>query len=321
MTSTLRPFKLTPKLVPKIWGGHNLVDIWGKREALTPRERLGESWEVADLPEGQSVLASGPLQGKTLQEVVQAHATDLLGKTSEHDHFPLLVKLLDADDDLSVQVHPGKEHESLLPGARSKDEAWVILHTRPGGAILHGLESGVTRQQFADCIAAGDDPTALMRRHEVTPGEVVHVPPGTMHAICGGVSLLEIQQPSDTTYRVWDYNRPGLDGKPRDLHIEQALMVTNFGEQPPIIQPPRWLNASQAVLVDAEDYHIEQWVLDTDHTLLLGDTAHVLHVTEGALHLPDDNLTLNVGDSAIIPACCAKLALQVADKTTFVLAR
>lgn len=316
----LRPFKLTPKLVPKIWGGHHLVDLWHKREPQEPREKLGESWEVADLPEGQSVVASGPLEGKTLREVVESHALELLGD-EEKQSFPLLVKLLDAADDLSVQVHPGKQHEGVMPGARSKDEAWVILHTRPGGAILHGLKEGVTREDFSACIASGDDPTALMRRREVRPGDVVHVPPGTMHAICAGVSLLEIQQPSDTTYRVWDYNRPGLDGLPRDLHIEQALAVTNFGAQPPITQQPREESEQCSVLVEAEDYSIELWNFQHTLDLELPTRAHVLHIIEGALRISDADLDLEAGDSAILPACCGALTLEAAEKTTFVLAR
>ena len=153
----LRPFKLNPKLVPKIWGGHHLVDLWHKRSPQEPREKLGESWEVADLPEGQSIVASGPLEGKTLREVVENHPTELLGE-GDRTAFPLLVKLLDAADDLSVQVHPGKQHEGVMPGARSKDEAWVILHTQPGGAILHGLKEGVTREDFSACVASGGDP-------------------------------------------------------------------------------------------------------------------------------------------------------------------
>ena len=316
----LRPFKLNPKLVPKIWGGHHLVDLWHKRSPQEPREKLGESWEVADLPEGQSIVASGPLEGKTLREVVENHPTELLGE-GDRTAFPLLVKLLDAADDLSVQVHPGKQHEGVMPGARSKDEAWVILHTQPGGAILHGLKEGVTREDFSACVASGGDPTTLMRREEVQPGDVVHVPPGTMHAICAGVSLLEIQQPSDTTYRVWDYNRPGLDGLPRDLHIEQALAVTNFGQQPPITQQPRQESEHHSVLVEAEDYRIEQWSFTGSLDLGLPATAHVLHVTKGELLIPDADLELSVGDSAILPACCNALTLKTSQETTFVLAR
>ena len=320
MPHSLRPFTLAPALIPKVWGGHNLRDLWGKHLA-DQDALLGEAWEVADLPEGQSRITSGALEGETLSAALKAHGAQLTG--ADHERFPLLVKLLDAAKDLSVQVHPGEHTQHLFEGARAKDECWLILHATPDGAILHGLREDVGREDFARCMAQGEDPTLLMRRVSVKPGDMIRVPPGTLHAICAGVSLLEIQQPSDTTYRVWDYARPGMDGELRALHLEQAMAVGNFGTQPPIFVSPLKVSAhpERTTLVYCEAYHVERLELASAYTLHPPDhSAQVLHVLEGACMLPDDGLTLERGDTAIVPACCDAVRLAPSPAASIILA-
>ncbi len=301
-TPLLTPFRLTPHLVPKVWGGRALLTDWDKSAKDVPADAtIGESWEVADLPEGHSIIATGPLQGRPLHDAVTTWSADLTG--GDHDRFPLLVKLLDAERDLSVQVHPSDAHTHLFDAAHSKDECWWVLSSRDG-AILHGLRDGIAREDFKAILRDGGDPTDLMRRKKVRAGDIVRVPPGTMHAICAGVTLLEIQQPSDTTFRVWDYNRPGMDGTPRDLHIAEAMTVTHFGDQPDILTHPATLDDDprRALMIDVPAYRIGRIALAD--AMSLAPPAHsalVVIALEGACTI-GDGLELRRGQTAILPA-------------------
>ena len=183
-----------------------------------------------NLEQGQAQIASGAWAGHTLRAVMQAWGARLCGAKGP-ERFPLLVKFLDACEDLSVQVHPGLEHVDPAYGIASKDESWVIL--KDGGAVYHGfIDDEVTPERFIEALARGGV-MELLRRYDVAAGDVIRVPPGTVHAIGAGVLLLEVQQPSDTTYRLWDHGRVGLDGEPRALHIHQGVGVITFGVQPP----------------------------------------------------------------------------------------
>jgi mannose-6-phosphate isomerase len=228
----LLPMK--PLFLDKIWGGQRVARLPNKNAPGLPN--IGESWEVADLKEGQSTVASGPLAGRTLGELVERHGAALCGTRASAGRFPLLVKLVDAGDALSVQVHPGAAYAASHPGTSSKDESWLILQADPDGYVLHGFVDGVTEASFKAAIAE-DRADQLLRRVPVKPGDVLRVAPGTVHAIGRGVLLLECQEPSDTTFRVYDYGRRDAAGKTRALHVEQALAVSAFGPQPPALNP------------------------------------------------------------------------------------
>jgi mannose-6-phosphate isomerase len=212
------PLLLTPALRPLIWGGHALHERYGKGDGAGP---VAEAWELSARSEGPSVVARGPHAGASLRA--------LLGDGA--DCFPLLVKLIDADARLSVQVHPGPEdcRSAALPGAESKDEAWLVLGVREGARIWRGLAPGVDRAAFERALAAGRVEEAL---HGFTPrvGDLISIPPGTVHAIGAGVLLAEVQESSDTTYRVWDWGRVDRDGRPRPLHVGEALQVIRFDQ-------------------------------------------------------------------------------------------
>ena len=322
-------FRTLPWLVPKIWGGPTLRDRLGKRPSpghppLEAGAAVGESWEVADLPEGQCLIAHGPLARRPLGDAVARHGAALTG--GDHARFPLLVKLLDARADLSVQVHPGPEAAAGLEGARPKDECWLILEAEPDGAVLHGLRDGVTREDLA--AALGDssqaDPTALLRRVPVQAGDVLRVPPGTIHAICAGVMLLEVQQPSDTTFRVWDYERPGLDGQPRPLHIDQALEVAHFGAQPaPLLEPTPLAHPGHELLVEAPAYRLERLITNAPTPLRVPDhSALIVTALEGActLRSEDQLLELALAQTAIVPASCPEVLVHPTPEVTLALA-
>ena len=298
--------RCAPLLVPKVWGGTRLRQDWGKSSPEVPEDApIGESWEVADLPQGQSCVLNGALAGAPLHEAVTCWGAELTG--GNHARFPLLVKILDARKDLSVQVHPGHDDlEKMGPQAQSKDEAWVVLESQEG-SVLHGFSPGVTPQALHHALAQGD-PVPLLRRHHVAPGDVIHVPPGTVHAICAGTLLLEIQEPSDTTYRVFDYNRPGMDGALRSLHLEQALAVANFGSQPPLLASPTSLNVPDPgirahLLVSKAPYQIMRFGLSPKASYLWDARARspsVFVVLRGSCEMEGERL--EKGQTAISPA-------------------
>ena len=226
----LYPLTFQPIFKDRVWGGRNLERIYQK--ALPPKIPIGESWEITDRPEGVSVIANGPLAGQTLRWLMENHRRDILGTdAAPTGSFPLLVKILDAKDTLSVQVHPPASIAAQLQG-EPKTEMWYITDATPGAELFAGLKPGVTRAQFETKIADGTVADCL-HRMPVQAGDVMFLPSGRLHAIGAGNVIFEIQQNSDTTYRVFDWNRVGLDGKPRELHVPQSLASIDFNDFAP----------------------------------------------------------------------------------------
>jgi mannose-6-phosphate isomerase len=298
--------KMRPYLRSKVWGGRKLETAFGKQ--LPDDQPYGEAWEVADLPEGQSVIANGPLEGEPLERAVADWGADLIGTDSPRESFPLLVKILDAQKDLSVQVHPGEHDLDALPdGAESKDECWLILDADEDGSILHGFDEDVDPEAFREAVAE-NHAAQMLRRVQVEAGDIIRVVPNTIHAICEGVALLEIQQPSDTTYRVYDYNRPGLDGEPRELHLDRAMQVGNFDahDDPKLVG--RVTNSEVGdieVLVDVDAYRIERFRPGHAVEWRISETSpQVVFVREGSVRLAcrENAVELGAAETAVIPA-------------------
>jgi len=214
------PYRFAPIYVEKIWGGRSLERFFAR--GLPPGAKIGESWELADLDAGTSVVANGPLAGTTLTELTRRLGPDLLGEARplEDGRFPLLLKLLDANDILSLQVHPDAEAAAGIPDAALKTECWYILDSR-GGYIFKGLLADVTLEQFRQAIA-GDTVENLVRRYDLSAGDFHYLPAGTVHAIGPGVLVAEVQTPSDTTYRVTDW------GRGREIHVEMSMQCIHF---------------------------------------------------------------------------------------------
>jgi len=314
--STPYPLLLEPILKEKVWGGRRLTEF-GKD--LPAELLIGESWEVADLastaPGGgggdpaRSRIAAGELAGRTLHDAMDAWGGHIMGAsrpTPEGD-FPLLVKWLDAAQHLSVQVHPTAEYVVAHPEANLKTESWVVLDADPGAHLYLGLEPGVT----ADDVARGARDATLpemLRTFPAIPGEVHHLPSGTIHALGAGVLVAEVQTPSDTTFRLYDwaveYGREG-----RELHLEPALECLDFGEPPAPVKAPA--DAADFPLVSTEHYWIRQLRpgVAVFHGLGSG-TWQVVMVTSGPVRLSASDgsfspVELAKGDTVVVPADCA----------------
>ncbi len=310
MTRELTPYPLTfePQLLVKVWGGSKLVDLYDKPPGDGP---LGESWEVSAVPGRESVVDAGPYQGEALGSLVREFGGSLLGEKvfqKYQGEFPLLLKLIDAADDLSVQVHPNADDaERLGGGARSKSEAWLILHAEPGARLVHGVKEKIEREAFAELIREGRVEQSL-DFIEVKPGDVVPVEPRTIHAIGKGVVLLELQESSDTTYRVYDYNRPGLDGKPRQLHVKEALEVADLEPKRSKATPePLPGPARRELLYRSPPLEMQRWTVDEPLELRADpERFWLLTVLEGRTALRSDSpvpeVPLTKGRSVLIPA-------------------
>ncbi|NJR42664.1 MAG: mannose-6-phosphate isomerase [Akkermansiaceae bacterium] len=236
----MEPITFHPLYMERVWGGRELERVYG-RALPNPVLPYGESWEIVDREETQSVVCDGRFAGKTLNELWVQHREEVFGDGfPDSERFPILIKILDARDDLSIQVHPPASLAAGLNG-EPKTEMWFIADCNPGAKLYAGLKSGVTRGDFENAIAHG---TVADCVHAITPkpGDSIFIESGRLHAIGAGFLIHEIQQNSDTTYRVFDWNRVGLDHKPRELHVAESLASIDFGDFEPAMDHPNGEN-------------------------------------------------------------------------------
>jgi len=225
------PIKFKPIFKQRIWGSNRLKRLFNKD--LPPDELIGESWELADLPDDKSKIADGPIAGMDIRQLLNEHGL-ALGFTDEQckSPFGLLIKFLDANDVLSVQVHPDDKASGLFTGARPKTECWYVLEAEPDSVIYRGLKPQVNREKLTKSLNEGNV-EKLMNVYPARKGDFHFLPAGTIHALGAGVVVAEIQTPSDTTYRLYDWNRKDKQGRGRELHIEQALTSIHYSDNPP----------------------------------------------------------------------------------------
>ena len=300
------PYKFDPIYVEKIWGGRALERLFNR--SLPADVKIGESWELADLPEGESVVSNGPDAGMTLNALMQARGEALMGpaRPLANGRFPLLLKLLDANDILSLQVHPDAEAvRRLSPGAALKTECWYVLESRDG-TVLEGVAEGVSAEAFGEVLAAGDDPEALgsmSRRIDVAAGDFHWLPAGTLHALGAGVVVAEIQTPSDTTYRVSDW------GRGREVHVAEAMQCIHFSPTP---SPP---GAGGEVLVSCPFFSVAKRTAAVGVLAVAGGSLAAWMVLSGRGSIGETPLT--AGDTVLLPAGLAGAALTVDEPMTF----
>lgn len=303
---TAYPLKFKSIFKERLWGGRRLESHFGKK---LPPGNIGESWELADLPQDKSVIVNGPWAGRSLAAVIADVPEAITGRADFQGPFPLLVKLLDARDILSVQVHPDQATCQRMGQGDPKTECWVIIAAGPGAFIYKGIKAGTTKAALAAAIEAGTVED-LLDRVEVRPGQCHFLPSGTVHAIGGGVLIAEIQQPSDTTYRVFDYNRLGKDGQPRQLHTSEALESIHFevsARDLPVTDHGR--------LAECEFFTVDKIHLRPNHGISFRQTLSALMTLSGAgsLSCPEGSLDIVPGECILIPATCNSHLLSSQD--------
>ncbi|MCH8147362.1 MAG: class I mannose-6-phosphate isomerase [Planctomycetes bacterium] len=312
------PLIFEPIIKPKIWGGRRLETALGK--PLPPDGSFGESWEVADLEDDQSRVAQGPAQGKTLSELVTSWGEDLIGRAPLFDgRFPLLIKFLDARDTLSVQVHPDEAMAARLGGrVHVKHEAWYVIDADDKGFIYRGVREGVNRSTLEKAIAA-QDVESVLNRIPVRKGHCFYLPSGTIHALGAGVTVAEVQTPSDITYRVYDWNRiDPSTAEPRELHLEQALSCISFDTAPFDGEQPRhvasvWTAVTSLVRCDSFVIERVRMVGGVDQGVLTEEFA-IWIVLDGRGSVVcagrDEPVKFQRGDTLLIPAALKEGRVQ-----------
>lgn len=293
-----------------LWGNRRLETCLGK--PIGQGNDYAESWEVCDHGADQSVVDQGPLAGTTLGELVRRRGAELLGRCCPQSRFPLLVKFLDAALPLSVQVHPNDEQAARLdPPDLGKTEAWYVLSADPGSTIYAGLRPGVDHRQLADAIRQGTCEN-LLHRFQPQAGDCLFIPAGTVHALGAGILVAEVQQSSDTTYRLYDWNRVGTDGKPRPLHVEQGLAAVDFQRGPvDPLQPQPTDHPWCTCLVACEKFIMDRWDFDRPQATGGDDRFHIVCVLQGAVRIEGDPqiAPLSKGGTALLPASLGRVRL------------
>ena len=308
----MRPLEFQPLLKRIRWGGRRLAQL-GK--PIGNESDYAESWELADHGSDQSVVAAGEYAGWTLHQLVESRNKELFGRHAGLKQFPLLVKFLDANDRLSVQVHPNDDQaKRYAANGNGKTEAWLVVDAEPGARLYAGLKEGVTAEALR---AASEDGSIeqLLHSFEVTPGECVFIPAGTVHAIGGGILLAEIQQMSNITFRLYDWGWTDATGRPRELHLEESLACTNF-ECGPVkpVEPQRSEHRSGVTdeLVNCPYFVMRRHILERDFKLPQQDRFHILLSVKGNgdIKCEDTAMRFALGRTVLVPAASPDIAIH-----------
>ena len=324
--SVLYPLTFQPIFKERVWGGREIERLYDKK--LPAGAPIGESWEISDRPGDVSVIANGPLAGKDLHWLMENHRAELLrnAKPASGNRFPLLCKILDARDKLSLQVHPPADKAAEL-GGEPKTEMWFIADAAPDAELYVGLKRGVTREAFEEKIRNGTM-TECFHHVPVKRGDAMFLPSGRVHAIGAGLVILEIQQNSDTTYRVFDWDRPGLDGKPRELHVAESLASIDFNDfEPglvqsefrdhPVLKSRRLVGDRLLIAVELRDQSTEFMMQPSQKPTILAVVAGAASMTDRASGISID---LKPGQFCLIPACLELVGIKPAPTITLLIA-
>ncbi|MBI5758242.1 MAG: class I mannose-6-phosphate isomerase [Planctomycetales bacterium] len=303
----VEPLRFTPLLKRIRWGGRRLGTVLGK--SIGDGSDFAESWEVSDHSLDQTVVAQGEFVGWTLQRLVRERSRELLGRHANRTQFPLLIKFLDANDRLSLQVHPNDvQARRYRADDNGKTEAWVILEAAPGSRVFAGLRHGVTRDSLQHALETCDIESCL-HSFAAAAGQCVFVPAGTVHAIDAGILLAEVQQSSDTTFRLHDWGRLGTEGRPRPVHITEALDCTDFTRGPVSPVVPRLASLASHVaedLVECPQFVIRRHATNAMFPLMCDDRFRIVMLLSGQSELESNSGVelLTMGDTILVPAAC-----------------
>ena len=306
-TTSLYPLLFEPNLHAVVWGGHRLQPYKGLPATDEP---IGESWEVSTVPSSTSIVSNGAWKGKDLASVIRQQPDAILGPAVNERYkgqLPLLVKFIDAQRDLSIQVHPGDEMAMREHGKMGKSEMWYIIKAEPGAHLYAGFSQAITPEEYERRVQDGTI-TEVLACHKVKAGDVFYLPAGRVHAICGGIMLAEVQQSSDVTYRIYDYNRPGMDGKPRELHTALAAQALDYRvEKNYTTEYPKTADKA-TLIVDSPYFNVRVMELTAQfHRNLLKYGSFIITMCmEGDCRIrvrsTGEEITLREGHSTLIPA-------------------
>ncbi len=303
-----QPLVFEPIFMERVWGGRRLESLYGK--ALPSAALIGESWEIVDRPEAQSVVHDGPLRGKTLHDLWSKHRDAIFGTIPEMPRFPILCKLLDAQENLSLQVHPPKRVAEKL-GGESKTELWFVVHAAPKARIYAGFKKGTTPDKFAQAIEDG-----TVERHvhrlEVKPGDAIFLPSGRLHALGAGNVIVEIQENSDTTYRIYDWDRSKKGRAAREMHIPQAMQCLDFADVEPKLLPHKG-----EALVRRDHFQVEKWDLTTEREIAPPGKFAIVICLAGKLECSGREFA--AGDFFLVPAAMAVRKVRPIESPTSLL--
>lgn len=305
--------KLTPSVADNIWGGTRLIEEYGIK---TDKNPAAEAWVLSCHPAGPSTVQNGVYEGKTLQEVYLEDKSICGKKGENYEFFPLLIKFIDAKQNLSIQVHPDDEYAMRIEGEYGKTEAWYILDCDPDAELILGFNRDVSVEEFKEA-AKSDAMMDICNKIKVKKGDLFFIESGTMHAICKGILLAEVQQNSNTTYRIYDYGRLGNDGKPRELHVDKAADVTK--RCPPALsdanerKTDRFANATRAELTKCELFAMYKLDIDGKYTAVADDESFVSLLClegNGTVRCGETELSLTKGESIFIPASSGEFTID-----------
>lgn len=302
MVPAMSPLTFSPLYMQRVWGGRRLEQVYGRSLPL-PQTPFGEAWEIVDRESEQSIVCDGPHRGRSLHELWTDRREEIFGPgLPASERFPLLIKILDARDDLSIQVHPPAAVAPQLNG-EPKTEMWFIAAADPDAKLYAGLRHGVSRADFEQAIADG---TVADCVHAIEPGagQSIFIPSGRLHAIGGGLLIFEIQQNSDTTYRVFDWNRVGLDGAPRQLHVDESMASIDFNDFEPSMDEPRG-----NTIAECEHFRVERLAADQGESVgnARDDRFSILSVVAGQLK-DAEGTSYGPGSFLLLPAAAPALS-------------
>ena len=299
------PLKFKPILKAICWGGEKIAPY---KEIETDQKHIGESWELSGVHGNESVVAEGPLAGRSITDLVKQYKGELIGShvyENTGDEFPLLIKFIDALTDLSIQVHPNDELAAKRHNSKGKTEMWYVVDAEPGAHLLAGLTEHITPEEYAAKVADGTI-TDVLARHEVHPGDVFFLPAGRIHAICGGCFIAEIQQTSDITYRIYDYGRLGLDGKPREVHTELAKDAIDYKVYDNYRTEYTPVQNEEVEVVSCQYFTTSIYDLTLPYAKDLSELDSFLVVMclsgRGTLEVDGEEITVHQGETVLVPA-------------------
>jgi mannose-6-phosphate isomerase len=316
----LYPLTFEPIFKERIWGGRNLASLYAK--SLPPERRIGESWEISDRPGDESIIGNGPLRGKTLHWLMEQRPEKLLGPRQKMpSRFPLLIKIIDARETLSLQVHPPADKAAQL-GGEPKTEMWYVAQAGPDAELFVGLKKGISRADFETGLAR-QTVAECFHRIPVKAGDAMFLPSGRVHALGARTVIFEIQQNSDTTYRVFDWNRVDDKGKWRELHVEQSLASIDFADVEPALLPRQTIPAHPGTLrplVKNDLFEVGLRRMAGKESLQsTAGRMEIIGVVEGNLRVESGGETfpLSAGQFCLIPAQCPDITVRARGPVSF----